>query len=120
MATFEDHRAYTDPPRARILDEIRRRTFELDERVRSGEGVTAAQRIGYEVPGRHQIFMEVKVRRAWIDLRLLGRDHADPAAITTLIPRSYKWTFGKNIRISTLADLEAAMPSIEASYHRST
>ena len=118
MVTFEDHRRYTDPPRANVLDELRRLVLALDGRGRSVERCTPAQRIVYEICG-YQSFIEVKVARSSITVRLLDGRRPDPAGITTPIPSTNNWSYKRNIKISTLAQLEAAMPFITASYHRS-
>jgi predicted transport protein len=116
IVTFEDHAAYTDAPRRPILNELRSRVLSLDERLRQGEQCTSGQRIAYKIPGG-RIFLEVKVQRAAILLRLVDGGCPDPAGIANDIPPSHGWgRLKKQITILAVADLEAAMPFVEAAF----
>lgn len=88
--TFEDHAAYTDEPRRKILYELRRRVLALDERLRNGEVCTSRQRIAYSLPGT-KLFLEVKVQSAAIVLHLIDGGIPDHDGITTDIPKPYGW-----------------------------
>lgn len=116
IVTFEDHAAYTDAPRRPILNELRSRVLSLDDRLPQGEQCTSGQRIAYKIPGS-KIFLEVKVQRAAIVLHLADGGYPDPAGIADDIPASHGWRqLKKRIAIVSKADLEAAMPFIEAAY----
>jgi predicted transport protein len=119
VVTFEDHAAYTDAPRRAVLIELRSRVLSLAEQLRHGEQCTTSQRIRYKIPGG-KIFLEVKVQRAAILLRLVDGGCPDPTEITSDIPESFGWgQLKKQITILTMADLDAAMPFIEAAYRAS-
>ena len=114
--TFEDHASYTDAPRRGILAQLRRFILSLDDRLREGEVCTSRQRIAYKIPG-DKIFLEVKVQRAAVVLHLIDAGVPDPAGIAISIPDSHGWgDLKKRIRISTSAEVETAMPFIEAAY----
>lgn len=116
IVTFEDHAAYTDAPRRPILQELRRRVLSIDGQVQQGEHCTTSQRIRYKAPGG-RIFLEVKVQRAAILLRLADGGCPDPDRITTPIPESFGWGQLKwQITLLTMTDLDAAMPFVEAAY----
>jgi predicted transport protein len=116
IVTFEDHAAYTDAPRRNILHELRRRVLSLDDRLRQSEQCTQGQRIAYKIPGG-RIFLEVKVQKAAIVLHLADGGYPDPGGIADDIPPSHGWRqLKKRITILSEADLEAAMPFIEAAY----
>jgi hypothetical protein len=115
LVTFEDHAAYTDAPRRPILGELRRRVLNLDAHLQQGEQCTTSQRIRYKIPGG-KIFLEVKVQRAAILLRLADGGCPD-AGITSDIPESFGWgQLKKQITLLSMADLDAAMPFVEAAY----
>jgi predicted transport protein len=117
IVTFEDHEAYTTAPLRPILRELRSRVLGLNDLLRQEEQCTAGQRIAYKIPGS-KIFLEVKVQRAAIVLHLADGGCPDPANIVDDIPESHGWRqLKKRISIMNLADLEAAMPFIEAAYH---
>lgn len=114
--TFEDHAAYTDATRRPVLNELRSRVLSLDYQLRQGEQCTTSQRIRYKIPGG-KIFLEVKVQRAAILLRLVDGGCPDPAGITSDIPENFGWgQLKKQITLLNMADLDAAMPFIEAAY----
>jgi hypothetical protein len=119
IVTFEDHAAYTDAPRHEVLNELRTRVLSLDEQLRRGEQCTSSQRIRYKIPG-DKIFLEVKVQRAAILLRLVDGGCADPAGITSDIPERFGWgQLKKQIALLTMADLDGAIPFVEAAYRAS-
>lgn len=116
IVTFEDHGAYTTAPIRPILNELRSRVLGLDDRLRQGEQCTPGQRIAYKIPGG-KIFLEVKVQRAAIVLHLADGGCPDPAGIANDIPASHGWRqLKKRIAIESMADLDAAMPFIEAAH----
>jgi predicted transport protein len=116
IVTFEDHAAYTTAPMRPILNELRSRVLSLDDSLRQGEQCTSGQRIAYKIPGG-KIFLEVKVQRAAIVLHLADGGCPDPAGIADDIPASHGWRqLKKRVAIERMADLEAAMPFIEAAY----
>ena len=116
MVTFEDHASYTDAPRRPVLVDLRTRVLRLDDRLRQTEHCTAGQRIAYNIPGG-RIFLEVKVQRAAIVLHLADGGCPDPNGIAGEIPNSHGWRqLKKRITILTMADLDAAMPFVEAAY----
>lgn len=115
--TFEDHEAYTTAPLRPVLRELRSRVLGLNDLLRQEERCTAAQRIAYKLSGS-KIFLEVKVQRSAIVLHLADGGCPDPANIVDDIPESHGWRqLKKRILIMNLADLDAAMPFIEAAYH---
>jgi predicted transport protein len=116
IVTFEDHLAYTDAPRQPILRELRRRVLTLDDRLQRAEQCTPGNRIAYKIPG-NKIFLEVKVQRAAIVLHLAAGGCPDPNGIADDIPESHGWRqLKKRITILSVADLDVAMPFIEAAY----
>ncbi len=116
IVTFEDHAAYTTAPLRPILMDLRSRLLSLDDQLRQGEQCTTSQRIRYKIPGG-RIFLEVKVQRAAILLRLVDGGCPDPAGITSDVPESFGWgQLKKQITLLSMADLEAAMPFIDAAY----
>jgi predicted transport protein len=116
IVTFEDHAAYITAPSRPILIELRSRVLGLDDRLRQGERCTPGQRIAYKLPD-NKIFLEVKVQRAAVVLHLADGRCQDPAGIADEIPASHGWRQLKwRITIVSMADLEAAMPFIEAAY----
>jgi hypothetical protein len=116
VVTFEDHASYTDATRRPILNDLRGRVLSLDDRLRQGEQCTPGQRVAYKIPGG-KIFLEVKVQRAAIVLHLADGGCPDPAGIADDIPESHGWRqLKKRIAILSGADLEAAMPFVEAAY----
>jgi hypothetical protein len=79
-----------DAPRQPVLTELRKRILSFNDRLRQGEKCTAYQRIVYSVPvGR--IFLEVKVQRAAIILRLADGGCPDPNGVADDIPKSHGW-----------------------------
>jgi T5orf172 domain len=116
IVTFEDHADYTDAERRFILIELRRRVLSFDDLLRQGEKCTIYQRIAYKVPGS-KIFLEVIVQRAAIVLHLVDGGCLDPNRITVDIPPTHLWAqLKKRIVIVKMADLDEAMPFIEAAY----
>src|ERR1700688_1391724 len=118
IVTFEDHATYTTDTLRPILCELRNKALGLDDRLRQGEQCTSGQRIAYKIPG-DKIFLEVKVQRAAIVLHLADGGCPDPAGIAEDIPESHGWRqLKKRIKIISTADLERAMPFVEAPYPR--
>jgi predicted transport protein len=116
IVTFEDHAAYTTAPLRPILMELRSRVLALDDRMRQGEQCTPGQRIAYKILG-NRIFLEVKIQRAAVVLHLADGGCPDPAGIAEEIPASHGWRQLKwRITIVSMADLETAMPFIEAAH----
>jgi predicted transport protein len=116
IVTFDDHASYTDAVRRPILIDLRNRVLRLDDRLRQTERCTAGQRIAYNIPGG-RVFLEVKVQRAAIVLHLADGGCPDPNGIADNIPESHGWRqLKKRITILNAADLDAAMPFIEAAY----
>jgi len=109
--TFEDHASYIDATMRPILLDLRDRVRRLDDRLT--ERCTSEQRITYHVPGNTD-FLEVKVQRAAFLVRL--KIEGGPAGITSKIPASFKWPYKSQIKVRSQADLEAAMPYVEAAY----
>ncbi len=107
---FEDHFAYTDALRQPLLREVRDSILAIDGRLRSGEAITRRQRIRYKLPGG-TIFIEIKVRRSEIQVRLPVTGAMD----VRKIPDSHGWgRLKEEIRISTASDVKCALPFIEA------
>jgi predicted transport protein len=116
IVTFDDHASYTDAVRRPILIDLRNRVLSLDERLRQTERCTPGQRIAYNIPGG-KVFLEVKVQRAAIVLHLADGGYPDPNGIADDIPESHGWRqLKKRITILNMADLDAAMPFVEAAY----
>jgi predicted transport protein len=116
IATFDDHASYTDAVRRPILVDLRNRVLRLDDRLRLTERCTPGQRIAYNIPGG-RIFLEVKVQRAAIVLHLADGGCPDPKGIADDIPESHGWRqLKKRITILNAADLDAAIPFVEAAY----
>jgi predicted transport protein len=114
--TFEDHFAYTDADRQPLLRQIRQYIISLDDRLRRGETVTARQRIAYEIPGDKN-FIEIKVQRADILIRLIETSVQDQRKVVRKIPESHGWGDLKDeFRISDPMDAEYALQFIEAAY----
>jgi hypothetical protein len=114
VVTFEDHASYTDVVRRPLLIDLRSRVLRLDDRLREAERCTPGQRIAYNVPGG-RVFLEVKVQRAAIVLHLADGGCPDPNAIADDIPESHGWRqLKKRITILSAADLDAAVPFVEA------
>jgi predicted transport protein len=116
IVTFDDHASYTDAPRRPILLDLRNRVLRLDDRLRRTEQCTGKQRIAYNIPGG-RIFLEVKVQRAAIVLHLADGGCPDPNGIAGDIAETHGWhQLKKRITILNMADLDAAMPFVEAAY----
>jgi predicted transport protein len=114
--TFEDHFAYTDADRQPLLRQIRQYIISLDDRLRRGETVTARQRIAYKIPGDKN-FIEIKVQRADILIRLIETNVQDHRKMVRKIPESHGWGDLKDeYRISDSVDAEYALQFIEAAY----
>jgi hypothetical protein len=116
IVTFDDHASYTDAVRRPILTDLRDRVLRLDDRLRQTERCTPGQRIAYNIPGG-RVFLEIKVQRAAIVLHLADGGCPDPNGIADDIPASHGWRqLKKRITILNAADLDAAMPFVEAAY----
>jgi predicted transport protein len=116
MVTFEDHADYITALMRPILNDLRSRVLRIDDRLQQNEQCTSGQRIAYKIPGG-KIFLEIKVQRAAIVLHLADGGCADPVGITDDIPASHGWRqLKKRITVESPADLEAAIPFIEAAY----
>jgi predicted transport protein len=82
--------------------------------LRSGETVTPRQRIAYKIPGGTN-FMEIKVQRSAILVRLPETGVVDPGGKVRKIPDTHGWGRLKDeIRISSASDVRSALPLIEA------
>jgi hypothetical protein len=69
-----------------------------------------------QLPGG-KVFLEVKVQRAAIVLHLADGGCPDPNNVAQDIPESHGWRqLKKRITILSMADLDAAMPFVEAAY----
>ncbi|MEY9722166.1 putative transport protein [Sinorhizobium fredii] len=111
---FEDHIAYTDALRQPLLRELRNYILAIDDRLRSGETITPRQRIAYKIPGGTN-FMEIKVQRSAILVRLPATGIVDPGGKVQKIPDSHGWGRLKDeIRISSASDVKYALPFMEA------
>ncbi|CDX58749.1 hypothetical protein MPL3365_30287 [Mesorhizobium plurifarium] len=114
--SFEDHVAYTDAPLQPILRQLRQQIFQIDDCLREGEAVTPAQRIAYRVPGASRGFMEIKVQRSAILVRLIDTELADPRGAKHRIPDSHGWAVKNEFRIAGHDDAEYVMPFIRAAW----
>ncbi|TGV61068.1 hypothetical protein EN784_01325 [bacterium M00.F.Ca.ET.141.01.1.1] len=114
--SFEDHVAYTDAPLQPILRQLRQDILEIDGCLREGEAVTAAQRIAYRVPGSSRGFMEIKVQRSAILVRLIDTGLADPRGAVRRIPDSHGWVVKDEFRILGGEDAEYVKPFIRAAW----
>lgn len=113
-ACFEDHIAYTDAIRQPLLREVRDWILAIDDCLRLGETVTPRQRIAYKIPGGTN-FMEIKVQRSAILVRLPPTGLVDSGGKLQKIPDSHGWGRLKDeIRISSASDVKYALPFIEA------
>ncbi|MEY9584279.1 GIY-YIG nuclease family protein [Sinorhizobium fredii] len=111
---FEDHIAYTDALRQPLLREVRDRILAIDGRLHAGETVTPRQRIAYKLTGGTN-FIEIKVQRSAILVRLPETSVVDRAGKVRKIPDTHGWGRLKDeIRISNASDVEYALPFIEA------
>jgi predicted transport protein len=116
VVTFETHEAYATAPLRPILRELRSRVLALDSRLTEGERCTAGHRIAYKIPGS-KIFLEIKVHRQSLGLHLADGGQSDPFGITTEIPETHGWhQLKKRIKLTSMTELEAAMPFVEAAY----
>lgn len=115
-ALFEDHVAYTDAPRQSILRSLRQHILEIDNRLREGEAVTPAQRIAYKIPGSRRCFLEIKVQRSAILVRLVDTGLADPRGAIHRIPDSHGWAVKDEFRIAGEEDAEYVKPFIRAAW----
>jgi len=114
--SFDDHVSYTDAIRQPILRQLRNDILALDDRLRSGETITPAQRIVYKIPGDKN-FIEVKVQRTAILVRLIETSIHDSHGAVRKIPEEHGWGDLKDeIRISSTAEAEYAMQFIRAAY----
>ena len=82
--------SYTDAERQSLLRQIREYIISLDGRLRLGETVTARQRIAYKIPGDKN-FLEIKVQRAAILIRLIETNFQDQRKVVRKIPESHGW-----------------------------
>ncbi|WP_245306955.1 MULTISPECIES: hypothetical protein [unclassified Rhizobium] len=113
-ASFEDHIAYADAVRQPLLRELRDHILAIDGRLRSGEVVTPRQRIAYKVSGGTN-FLEIKVQRRAILIRLPETSLVDPEEKVRKIPETHGWGRLKDeIRISSAPDVKYALPFVEA------
>lgn len=116
IMTFEDHAAYADAPRRSVLSTLRGMVHELDPRFRQGEGCTPSNRITYKFPDAKNLFLEVKVQRSAILMRVRDVRCTYPAGITSSVPENFGWGKKKQIRLSNVDDLNAAIPCLKAAY----
>ncbi|RUM22415.1 hypothetical protein EFD56_00490 [Rhizobium phaseoli] len=113
-ASFEDHIAYADAVRQPLLRELRDHILAIDGRLRSGEVVTPRQRIAYKVSGGTN-FLEIKVQRRAILIRLPETSLVDAEEKVRKIPETHGWGRLKDeIRISSGPDIKYALPFVEA------
>src|SRR5258708_32076462 len=96
---FADHAGFTDAPRRSVLNSLRNQVHKLDPRFRRGEGYTASNRITFKFPDAKKIFLEIKVQRSAILLRVLDVPFAYPARITSEIPEDFRWGKKREIRL---------------------
>jgi predicted transport protein len=112
-ASFEDHIAYAEPSVRPILHELRRRITRLGSGIK--ENVTPAQRVTYRLT--HD-FVEIKVQKKRVLVRLFDTGVPDPRSIATPIPKSNGWSHDAELAINTVDLVDYAMPFITASYRR--
>ncbi|MGY2995070.1 hypothetical protein [Mesorhizobium sp. URHB0026] len=115
-ALFEDHVAYTDAQRQPILRSLRQDILEIDNRLLESEAVTPAQRLAYKIPGSRRCFLEIKVQRSAILVRLIDTGLADPRGAIHRIPDSYGWAVKDEFRIAGEEDAEYVKPFIRAAW----
>jgi predicted transport protein len=113
---FEEHVAYTDSVRRPLLRKLRQHILQIDDRLLAGEAVTSAQRVAYKIPGSHRGFLEIKVQRNAILVRLIETGLADPRAVFRKIPDAHGWVVKNEIRIEDETDAEYVKPFIQAAY----
>jgi predicted transport protein len=114
--SFEDHVTYTDAVRRPLLRQLRHDIVALDDRLRSGETVTTAQRIVYKIPGGKN-FIEIKVQRGAILVRLIETGVHDTRRAVRKIPETHGWgDLKEEIRISDASDAKYALQFIKAAY----
>jgi predicted transport protein len=116
VVTFDDHAAYTDEPRRKILLELRNNILRLDECLAQCETCTPGNRIAYKRPGGWT-FLEVKVQRSAIVLHLVESGILDHDNFAQAIPESHGWRHLKlRIKITNFEDADRARPFIEGAY----
>lgn len=113
---FEDHVAYTEVPLRPILRSLRQHILGVDSRLREGETVTPAQRIAYRIPGTSRGFLEIKVLRNAILVRLIDTGLTDPRGLIHRIPDSHGWAVKDEFRILGEEDAEYVKPFIRAAW----
>ncbi|MBZ9864223.1 hypothetical protein LB515_02430 [Mesorhizobium sp. CA15] len=114
--SFKDHVAYTDARLQPILRQLRQHILEIDGCLHEGEAVTPAQRIAYTVPGTRRGFLEIKVQRNAILVRLIDTGLADPRGAIHRIPDSHGWVVKDEFRILGKEDAEYVKPFIRAAW----
>ena len=113
---FEDHIAYTDVIRQPILRQLRQDIIAMDDRLAAGESVTLARRIRYKIPGG-KIFIEIKVQRSAVLVRLTETPVADTSGVVRKIPESHGWGDLKDeFRLTSVSEVEYVLQFVRAAY----
>jgi predicted transport protein len=100
-------------PRREILLELRKRISALGPAIK--ETVTRHQRITY---GTAHAFVEIKVQKKRILVRVFGTGLPDTRGVVTPIAQSHDWSHDEQLAINTLELVDYAMPFVAASYRR--
>lgn len=113
---FDDHLDYADAIRRPLLQQLRQYMLSLDGRMGRGEAITKAQRIAYRIPGG-TIFIEIKVQRSAILVRLIETGLVPRGLDVRKIPESHGWRDLKDeIRLTGASEMPAALLAIQAAY----
>lgn len=113
VPSFEVHVAFAEPAIRPILHELRKRIPALGPAIK--ETVTRHQRITY---GLRHAFVEIKVQKKKILVRVFGTGLPDPRGVVTPIEKSNNWSHDEELAINTLELVDYAMPFVAASYRR--
>jgi len=111
--SFEHHVAFAEPAVRPALRELRKRITALGPAIK--ETVTRHQRITY---GTGHAFVEIKVQKKRILVRVFGTGLPDPRGVVTPIAKSHNWSHDEQLAINTLELVDYAMPFVNASYRR--
>lgn len=111
--SFEDHLTYAEPAVRPVLRELRRRITALGSGIK--ENVTPAQRVTYRLA---RDFVEIKVQKKRLLVRVFDAGVPDPRNIAALIPKSRGWSHDLELAINTVELVDYAMPFVAASYRR--
>jgi predicted transport protein len=112
--SFEAHVAYAQPAIRPILLELRKRISALGPAIK--ETVTRQKRITY---GAGHAFVEIKVQKERILVRVFGTGQPDPRGVVTPIPKSHNWSHDEELAINSQELVDYAMGFVKASYARS-